>query len=168
MKDTELRGVILGKYYERRRGAIFTPKPEDFIPLIPIEDILAISDQLGEHGLLDWKAIKRIGNITAGLGKITALGIDVVEGAAQSDIKVEFVQTKNINVTGSSNVVVGDNNYMTVMQHLSEFARLIDSSSGDPEQKAEAKGLLRQLAEHPLVTAIAGGATGLLSSGSIG
>ena len=168
MKDTELRGVILGKYYERRRGSIFTPKPEDFIPSIPIGDILAISDQLGEHGLLDWKAIKRIGNITTGIGKITAFGIDVAEGAAQPDIKVEFVQTKNVNVTGSSNVVVGDNNHTTVTQHISEFARLIDNSSGNPEQKAEAKGLLRQPAEHPLIAAIAGGATALLSGGSTG
>ena len=166
MKDTQLRGVILAKYYERRRGSLFTPKPEDFDPLIPIEEILAISDQLGEHGLLEWKVLKRVGNITAGLGKITAFGIDVVEGEAQPNIKVEFVQTKNINVSGSANVVVGDNNQMSVTQNISDLARFIDNSHGSPEQKAEAKSLLKKLAEHPLVAAVAGGAIALFGGGA--
>jgi hypothetical protein len=160
MKDTQLRGVILAKYYERRRGQIFTPKPEDFDPPIAIEDILAISDQLGQHGLIEWKVLKTVG-ISAGFGKISAFGIDVVEGEATADIKVEFVQNKTINVSGSSNVVVGDHNQMSVTQHIAELARVIDNSGGTPEQKAEAKGLLLRLVEHPLVASIAGGAVGL-------
>lgn len=162
MKDTQLRGIILAKYYERRRGQIFTPKPEDFDPPIAIEDILAISDQLGQHGLIEWKVLKSFGGISAGFGKISAFGIDVVEGEATPDIKVEFVQNKTINVSGSSNVVIGDHNQMSVTQHISELARVIDNSGGTPEQKAEAKGLLRRLVEHPLVAAVAGGAVGLL------
>ncbi|VVT49233.1 hypothetical protein UYSO10_2721 [Kosakonia radicincitans] len=39
---------------------------------------------------------------------------------------------------------------------------MINSSQGTPQQKEEAKGLLRKLAEHPLVTAIAGGVIGLM------
>jgi hypothetical protein len=106
MKDTQLRGIILAKYYECRRGQIFTPKPEDFEPPIKIEDILAISDQLGQHGLIEWKVIKSLGGTAAGFGKISAFGIDVVEGEATPGIKVEFVQSKTINVTGSSNIMV--------------------------------------------------------------
>lgn len=162
MKDTQLRGIILAKYYERRRGQIFTPKPEDFEPPIEIEDILAISDQLGQHGLIEWKVLKSFGGIAAGLGKISAFGIDVVEGEATPDIKVEFVQSKTIYVTGSSNIMVGDHNQMSVTQHIAELARVIDNSTGTPEQKAEAKGLLRRLVEHPLVASVAGGAVGLL------
>jgi hypothetical protein len=162
MKDTQLRGIILAKYYDRRRGEIFTPKPEDFDPPIAIDDILAISDQLGQHGLIEWKVLKRFGGIAAGIGKISAFGIDVVEGEATPDIKVEFVQSKTINVTGSSNVVVGDHNQMSVTQHIAGLARVIDNSTGTPEQKAEAKGLLRRLVEHPLVASVAGGAVGLL------
>lgn len=162
MKDTQLRGVILAKYYERRRGQLFTPKPDDFDPPIAIEDILAISDQLGQHGLIEWKVLKNFGGIAAGLGKISAFGIDVVEGEATPDIKVEFVQNKTINVSGSSNVVVGDHNQMSVTQHIAELARAIDNSNGTPEQKVEAKGLLKRLVEHPLVASVAGGAVGLL------
>lgn len=162
MKDTQLRGIILAKYYERRRGQIFAPQPEEFDPPIAIEDILGISDQLGQHGLIEWKVLKTYGGISAGFGKISAFGIDVVEGEATPDIKVEFVQNKTINVSGSSNVVVGDHNKMSVTQHIAELARVIENSSGTPEQKAEAKGLLRRLVEHPLVASIAGGAVGLL------
>jgi hypothetical protein len=75
---------------------------------------------------------------------------------------VEFVQSKTINVTGSSNIMVGDHNQMSVTQHIAELARVIDNSTGTPEQKAEAKGLLRRLVEHPLVASVAGGAVGLL------
>ncbi|MBE2257322.1 MAG: hypothetical protein IAE88_00595 [Rhodobacteraceae bacterium] len=162
MKDTQLRGIILGKYYEHRRSRFLTLKPEDFDPPIAIEDILAISDQLGQHGLIEWKALESYDGIEAGLGKITAFGIDVVEGEATPDIKVEFVQNKAITVTGSSNVVVGDHNQMSITQHVAELARVIDNSNGTPQQKAEAKGLLLRLVEHPLVASIAGGAIGLL------
>lgn len=165
MKDTQLRGIILAKYYERRRGQLFTLKPEDFDPPIPIVDILEISDQLGQHGLIEWKVFKPISGIADGRGKISAFGIDVVEGEATPDIKVEFVQTKTVNVTGSSNVVVGDHNQLTVTQHIAELARVIDNSSGTSEQKAEAKSIIRRLAEHPLVAAIAGSAVGLLGGG---
>jgi len=158
MKDTQLRGIILAKFYERRRGQIFMPKSEDFDPPIPIEDILAISEQLGQHKLIDFQPLKYIGGIFIGLGKISAYGIDVVEGEATPDIKVELVHNKTVNVTGSSNVVVGDHNQMSITQHIAELARVIDNSSGTPEQKAEAKGLLGRLVEHPLVAAAVSGA----------
>lgn len=164
MKDVELRGIILRQYYENRRGQLFLPKPNDFIPPIASEDILAISDQLAEHRLLEWKVIRRHGKIAVGLGKITAFGINVVEGEATPDIKVEFVHSKTVNVTGSSNVVVGNHNNLTINQHVSELARLIDDSDGTVEQKAEAKSLLRRFVEHPLITSVAGGAIGLFGS----
>lgn len=162
MKDTQLRGVILAKYYEQRREPLFTPKPEDFDPSISIEDILAISDQLGQYDLIEWKSLKQDGGIVAGQGKINAFGIGVVEGEATPGIKVEFVQNKTVNVTGSSNVVVGDHNQLTVTQHINELTHVIDNSSGTPEEKAEAKSILRRLVECPLVAAMMGGAIGLL------
>ena len=161
MKDTQLRGVILAKYYERRREPNFTPDPSDFDPPISIQDIFAISGQLGQHGLITWSPLRGTGGPVAGMGQITAFGIDVVEGAATSDdIKLEFVQNKTVNITGSSNVVVGDNNQITLTQYVDELAHLIDNSSGTSEQKAEAKSILQSFLEHPLVTAIAGGIAG--------
>ncbi len=162
MKDTELRGIILRRYYEKRREAMFTPEVGDLQEQVTFEDICAISGQLGEYGLITWKAIRSFGGVSFGLGKITALGIDVVEGVATPDIKVEFVQNKSINITGSSNVIVGDHNKQNISHHITEIARAIEASQATSEQKAEAKNLLRTFVEHPLVTSVAGGAISLL------
>ena len=164
MKDTELRGIVLQKYYEKRREPMFTPKPKDFDEQISFEDILAISEQLGKHGLITWKPIKAIGDVHFGMGKISAFGIDVVKGDAAPDIKVEFVQNKSVTISGSSNVIVGDHNKQSVSHHVNEIIRAIDTSQATPEQKAEAKKLLRKFVEHPLVTAVAGGAISLVGS----
>ena len=102
--------------------------------------------------------MKAYGNVHNGLGKISAFGIDVVEESASPDIKVTFVQNQSVNISGSTNVVVGDHNKQTMVQALRDISAAIDASSGSPEQKAEARSLLRQALEHPLLAAIVGGA----------
>ena len=92
-----------------------------------------------------------------------AFGIDVVEHGVTPDIKVEFVHNQTVNITGSSNVVVGDNNSQTVTQTVRDLVAVIESSTAPQEQKAEAKSLLRRFLEHPLLAAVSGGAVGLLS-----
>jgi hypothetical protein len=160
MKDSEIRGLILSYYYARRRESWSLPKPEDLSGDLTEQDILHVANQLAEHHLLEWRKQGSHGNINAGIGKINAFGIDVVEGGAKTELKVEFVHNKTINISGSTNVVVGDNN--TVTQSVRDLLTAIESSSGTQEQKVEAKGLLRQLLEHPLVAAVAGGAVALL------
>ncbi|HEP0498184.1 TPA: hypothetical protein QIU23_001584 [Enterobacter kobei] len=51
--------------------------------------------------------------------------------------------------------------YSAHLFSIETLNNLINSSQATTEQKEEAKGLLRKLAEHPLITAIAGGAIGL-------
>ena len=70
----------------------------------------------------------------------------------------------NVTITGSSGVIVGDNNSQTITHHIIELAKAIETSQAPAAQKDEAKGLLRALAGHPLVTSIAGGAVGGLFS----
>ena len=81
---------------------------------------------------------------------------------AATRVQVEFVRHQTINITGSSNVVVGNNNNQTVTQTVRELLAVIESASASPEQKNEAKSLLRKFLEHPLLAAVAGGAIGLL------
>lgn len=162
MKDSEIRGLILRYYYDRRREGWSLPKAADLGSGLTLsdEDVLHVADQLAEHGFLEWRKQGSHGKIRTGIGKINAFGIDVVEGGVQSELKVEFVQNKTINITGSQNIVVGDNNH--VSQSVRDLVGLIDQSTGSPEQKQEAKGLLRKFLEHPLVSSVAGGAIGLL------
>lgn len=161
MNDSEIRGLILRYYYDRRRDGWSLPKPEDLGGGLSEEDILHVADQLAEHGLLEWRKLDSHGDVRAGTGKINAFGVDVVEGGERTELKVEFVQHKTINISGSTNVVVGDNN--AVSQSVRDLVAAIESSSGTPEQKAQAKSLLRKFLEHPLVSAVAGGTIGLLA-----
>lgn len=69
--------------------------------------------------------------------------------------------SQTIHITGSNNIV-GNHNQQTVQNSVQELARVIDSSSATPEEKAKAKGLLKKFLEHPLLSAVAGGAMGLL------
>ncbi|EAO3107320.1 hypothetical protein E3I62_15400 [Salmonella enterica] len=71
------------------------------------------------------------------------------------------VSSQQINIHGG-NVQIGDHNRQEITNSIETLNNLINSSQGTPQQKEEAKGLLRKLAEHPLLTAIAGGAIGLL------
>jgi hypothetical protein len=162
MKDSEIRGLILRYYYDRRREGWTLPKASDLGMGLSLNDndVLYVADQLAQHGLLEWRKLGSHGEVRTGMGKINAFGIDVVEGGAQSELKVEFVQNKTINITGSQNVVVGDNNHAS--QSIRDLVHLIEHSDGSPEQKQEAKSLLRKFLEHPLVSAAAGGAIGLL------
>ena len=163
MKDTELRGIVLQSYYDNRRDSMFLPEIQDPSHRIIESDVVAISEQLAEHGLIQWASVKGLGGVpVTGMGKITASGIDVVEGAATPNIKIEFVQHKSVTISGSSNVIVGDHNHLAVTNHVMALSQAIDATEATTGEKDEAKGLLRKFAEHPLVVAIAGGAVTLL------
>ena len=161
MKDTQLRGLVLQVFYDRRRESWFLPKQSDIGVSISEQDILQICDQLAQHGMLEWRVIKGHGTIKHGMGKINAFGIDVVEREATPDIKVEFVQ-QTVNITGSTNVVVGNNSSQTISNSIRDLMAVVEAAEASPEQKQEAKGLLQTFLKHPLVVAVAGGAIGLL------
>jgi hypothetical protein len=170
MKDSELRGYILQYFYDRRRDglSLSPPKPADLGVEVTEKDILYVCDQLGEQNYLEWKATKSnyksSGAILNGYGMINTFGINVVEGNVTPAIKVEFVQHNNnsVTITGSTNVnnIIGSNNKLT----LSELAKAIESADATPKEKEEAKTLLQKFLDHSLVSAIVGGAVGLLGS----
>ena len=149
-------------YYDNRRKPLTRPKPEDFGGVLSDDDILEVSDQLARHQLLDWKPLKSQNRIINGMGKISPFGIDVIEGAARSDINIELVQNKNITITGSSNVIIGDNNSQHLTQAVRDLVSAINSSGTTLQQREEAKGLLQKFIEHPLVNTLVGAAAGLI------
>lgn len=169
MKDSELRGLLLQYFYERRRkDTLPAPKAADFGVDVDDQDILHVCDQLGEKGLLKWNSVKSTSGsgdyFLAGIGRINAYGIDVVEENVTPPIKVEFVQHNNntVTITDSTGVnnIIGSNNTLT----LSELVKAVESADATPQEKEEAKTLLRKFLDHPLVSAIAGGAAGMLGS----
>ena len=168
MKDSELRGLVLrGLYDERRRGTLhLSPDNPFLVESLTLDETLRICDQLVQHGLADGKLTRNLstgyGSYDYGMVKITAQGVDVVEGNSKSDIKIEFMQTNNINVSNSSGVVIGDGNSQTIVTQLEALVREIDKSSASDDDKAAAKTQLRKVLEHPVVGAILGATAQIL------
>lgn len=162
MKDSEIRGVVLKRLYDLRRSGklhLTTANPA-LDSSLSLNETLRICEQLHQHGLVDANLHRnmssRDGEFAYGIVQITAHGVDVVEGTPPSDIKIEFMQTNNLTITGSTGVIVGDNNSQNVSVHLEAIARQIETAEVSEGQKSEAKSQLRKFLEHPAVNTIFG------------
>ena len=93
----------------------------------------------------------------AGRGRISAAGVDVIEGSAKPPISITLDQSHHVSIQNSSNVQVGNSNVQEISNHIGKIITAIDHSNATESEKAEAKSLLKKFLEHPLVTSIAGG-----------
>jgi RIP homotypic interaction motif len=112
MKDAELRAIVLQKFYEERRKVVKIWGDSDLPSGIAAVDFYDICGQLAQHGLISWDPIRDTFTINGGAGKITARGVDVVEGTAEAPIAIIFDQ-RTITITDSDNVQVGDHNSLS-------------------------------------------------------
>lgn len=164
MTDIQLRGIVLQHLYERRSDHNYEPKSNLFTPPIGENDLIRICDQLQQHKLVDANIIAMMGGHRAMvMCRISARGVDVVETGSSPDLRIDLMSSQTINITGSSNVIVGNHNQQTVHNSVQELIRVIESSSASSQQKEQAKGLLKQFLEHPLLASVAGAAIGLLA-----
>lgn len=153
MTDTELRGLVLRAFYERRMSrAPQSPETSWLSEETTSSELYRICKQLGEHGLINWSPFISDG----GVGEITAHGIDVIEGQRQSDIAVQLVHNYTTNISGSTNVIVGDHNKQEVGAAFEELLRAIDSYAGSVSEKEKSKSLLAQLAKSPVFAQVVG------------
>lgn len=67
-------------------------------------------------------------------------------------------QNTTINIANSQGIQIGDHNVQHIASSLVGLVEKIEASDCPSQQKAEAKGLLRQLIENPVVAAVLGGA----------
>jgi hypothetical protein len=161
MKDSQIRAIVLQKFYDKRRGDFYQPLPDEFAEEPDYETVMHICDQLDEIGLIDWKAVRMQGMTVQGAGKITAAGIDVIEtDGKKAPVEFTFPVSQNFTFNSPSNVQVGNHNVQNIQQVLSDLVSRIEATDATTEEKEEAKGLLRSFLEHPLVGAIVGGLAG--------
>jgi hypothetical protein len=69
----------------------------------------------------------------------------------------------NISISNSQGFQVGDHNTQNIIDSFKDMIERIERSSATPEEKKEAKSRLRAFLEHPLTSAIIGGAAGGLT-----
>jgi|ERR1700736_117739 len=154
MNDTEIRGIVLRKFYDKRREGRVRLSSTNFGETADFDeqDLFRACEQLAELGLIEWRPVRLLSGTVNGDGKIKAPGIDVIEGKSKAPASITLDQS--ISVHGSSNVQIGSHN---IQDFSVQIVSAIDHSAASDEEKAEAKSLLKKFLEHPLVTSIAGG-----------
>ena len=158
MTDSELRGIVLRQFYDRRLEQFVDVKLSEFNEQFSFVELQNICRQLSEKGLIGkWHPVMTGGGPSVGIGQITAEGVDVVEGNATAPISITFDHRSTVSVTSSQNVQVGNNNIQSVAGQFQILLDAIDVSSATPAEKQEAKTLVRKVLEHPVVAAIVGG-----------
>ena len=71
--------------------------------------------------------------------------------------------TQHINISGAQSVQIGDYNTQNIVNSFDALVKMIDSSNASPSEKAEAKSLIRQVLEHPLVVTVVGAVAGSIA-----
>ncbi len=156
MADAELREQLLTRLYNQRSedwaqiGIHARGSPEQ-------KEEIRIAKQLEEYGLIEFKVFNRL---IGGPARITAKGVDVIEGTTRSPIAMNIDRRQTVNISGSTNIQIGDRNIQEIRNSIVWLVNSIEKSEASFEQKEGAKGLLQRFLEHPLVTSIVGAAIG--------
>lgn len=147
MKDNELRGIILQKFYDVRHetDAVNLFDLAGWFPQIDPNVIFNICEQLRESGLIKWQALRGNNNMF-GRGKITSEGVDVIEGNKAPPI--------SIHVNNSQNVQIGEQNIQNVNFDIGKLITAVDHSNASDSEKQKAKSILQSLLENPIIQAV--------------
>lgn len=158
MPDNELRGLLLEKYYQRRKERLIGLVPSDFDGQLDEQDILNFAGQLADHGLIHWRPNRGLGGIGGGMGTITAAGVDVVESKVAAPIEIHLSRDRSLHASACASVMPEVQTRPTVAVAIERLAQAIDDSDASAAHKQAATALLRAFQEHPLLCTIARGA----------
>ena len=114
MKDSDIRAIVLQRYYELRKEIGFYKLAPSDLGDIPLSEYERIGAQLSDSGYLEWYNSADGG---LGQGRITAAGVDVIEGTAASLIGITM-NDNSVRVHNSTNVAVGNQNTITTMMDV--------------------------------------------------
>jgi hypothetical protein len=89
-----------------------------------------------------------------GMGRITNLGVDVVEGNTAAPIAISI--DRSISVSGSTHVQIGDGNVQDLHMNADKIVGAINRSTATGAEKEEAKSLLARLLDNPILSRIVG------------
>ena len=180
MKDTELRGIVLQQFYERRKQGTVSINGKGGVKFenpaaMDVLDVLRICDQLSHAGLIEFEGVldASAGHLVQGWGKITGNGVDVIEREAASPIPIHvFDQSQHhqtINISGTQGgVQVGGANSrfdQNIAQDIEKLISAINGSTVNDEAKKEAKSKLAAFLGSEVVQGLLGaGAKALIKA----
>jgi hypothetical protein len=160
MRDGDLRGMVLERYYDARHKITFLGLTALSTQVaVPPEVLANISEQLDQSGMIEWKPSQSLEGIMDGMGRITAAGVDVIEGTAPPPITITL-HDQRISVSGSTSVIVGSGNLQGVNIDVGKLTLGIDQSSASDGEKEEAKSLLDKVVSNKTLWAVIGAILG--------
>lgn len=138
MKSARARGMVLQFFQSRVGGPLCRPRPDDFDGLLNFEEIFRACESLDEHGLIEWKAIRRLGGSSFGCGRITPEGLHVIEGQTRCPLDIAFPCCPAPAFAGAA----ADLNH-----HLRQIRQAIETC--DEDSIAETRRQICALLSHP-------------------
>ncbi|MDD5297822.1 MAG: hypothetical protein PHU46_13000 [Rhodocyclaceae bacterium] len=149
MHRVRILGLVLHGFYRRRQGGYVTPRLGDFGHCLTFEDIFPACELLARHELLEWKVIWGAGSASFGTGRISPLGIEVMEGRVRSPLPMLLPHP------AAGGTQCGSTVSTDIAHYLHGISSALDCCEAGSADLAEARRRLRELAEHPLVSAMA-------------
>lgn len=146
MRDDELGGAVLQRFYDyRHRGVMQLP---DIVVAAPSAEpllVASVSERLAQAGLIEWKTSKSMAAV-GGVGRITARGVDVVEGHREPPMRLVLRDRGAVGGAARASEVTG----AAVPAQVEQALAAIDRTASPPGDKMAAKKLILQLAANTL------------------
>jgi hypothetical protein len=155
LAEHDQRGLLLEKYYQRRKERLIGLVPSDFDGKLDQHQILNIAGQLADHGLIHWRPNPGHGGIGGGMGTITAAGIAVVEGQTPAPLDIHLMHQPARQPPAPSGAMTAHLARQSVAFAIDRLAQAIDDSDASEADKRAATALLRAFQEHPLLRTMA-------------
>jgi hypothetical protein len=143
MTDSELRGLLLEKYYQRRKERLIGLAPADFDGKLNERDIQSIAGQLADHGLIHWRPNRGHDGIGGGMGAITPAGVDVVESKVASPVDIHWSQHRGPQLPAETKPAVA--------VAIGLLLQAIERSDASAAERQAARALLHEFQQHPLL-----------------
>lgn len=119
VNDNELRGIVLKRFYEHRKESHIVLSEDDFENKYSYSDLKRICKQLEEYNLINkWHPTSTGRGPTIGIGQLSALGADVIEGIEAPPVSITINDNKQINISSSENIQVGNQNTLNANTHI--------------------------------------------------
>lgn len=151
MTDNELQNILLQEHYDRRKEGVI----EKWYSIDDQEEAKRIIIHLMDKELVKAKIDKyESGLMVVKYAEITSSGIDMIENPKQ----ISSHHTQHINIHSGENFQIGNNNSMNVSNksQIQILFDAIDRKDAPAEKKQEAKSLLRQAMNNPLLNTMFG------------
>lgn len=149
MTDSERRGLLLEKYYQRRKERLIGLVPSDFDGKLDERDIQSTAGQLADHGLIHWRPNRGHDGIGGGMGAITPAGVDVVESKLAAPVDIHWSQHRGpqLPVEAGAGVAAA----------IEQLLQAIEHSGASAADRQAALALLQAFQQHPLLRKLSQG-----------